>query len=192
MMFYTYLHSRASDNLPFYIGKGVGKRAWKTTKRNNHWNNVRAKHGVKVEIVAHWQTEQDALDHEKFLIWCFRDMGFDLANIAEGGQPGPVTRGMPKTDEHKAKIAAAHLGRPKRKHSAEARAKKSAAATGRVMPEEVRKKIGAANAGRTRTAETKALISLIKRNISQETREKMSASAKARCAKKASFKSLGE
>ena len=191
MMYYTYLHRRADDLKPFYIGKGVGKRAWKTSKRNNHWNNVRAKHGLEVEIVAQWKTEQEALDHEKFLIWCFRDMGFDLANIAEGGEPGPVTRGMPKTDEHKAKIAAAHLGRPKQKHSAEARAKKSAAATGRVMPEEVRKKIGAANAGKKRTAETKALIALVKRNVSQETRAKMSASAKARCARAAQLKLKG-
>lgn len=192
MMYYTYLHRRASDNLPFYIGKGVGSRAWKTSKRNRHWRHVQQKHGVKVEIVASWTTEQEALDHEKFLIWCFRDMGFDLANIAEGGQPGPVTRGLPKSAEHKAKIAAAHLGKPKKKHSAESRARKSAAATGRVLPEEVRKKIGAANAGKTRTAETRALISRVKREISQETREKMSASAKARCARTAQLKSTGK
>jgi hypothetical protein len=190
-VFYTYLHRRADDLKPFYIGKGNGKRAWKINQRNRHWRHVHAKHGFKVEIVAHWPTEQEALDHEKFLILCFRDMGFDLANIAEGGQPGPVTRSMPKTAEHKAKIAAAHLGKPKRKHSAESRAKKSAAAMGRVMPEEVRRKIGAANTGKKRSAETRAQISRTKKMASQETREKMSASAKARCARTAQLKSTG-
>lgn len=186
MLYYTYLHRRASDGLPFYIGKGAGNRAWKTSKRNPHWRHTVAKHGRNVEVLAHWGTEQEALEHERFLIECFRDMGFPMVNIAEGGNPGPVTRGMPKSSEHRAKIAAAHLGKPKRRHTEESRARKSAAAIGRVMPEEVRKKIGAANKGKKRSPEACARIAEAKKSISQETRAKMSEAAKARCARASS------
>ena len=85
MMYYTYLHRRASDNLPFYVGKGHGDRAHQRYSRSKHWSSIVEKHGLKTELVAHWPTEQEALDHEKFLILCFRDMGFELCNKTDGG-----------------------------------------------------------------------------------------------------------
>jgi hypothetical protein len=72
-MYYTYLHRRESDNKPFYIGKGLGKRAWAHRGRNDYWARTVAKHGLKVEIVAEWKTEEEAFEHEKFLISCFRE-----------------------------------------------------------------------------------------------------------------------
>jgi hypothetical protein len=84
-MFYTYAHYRP-DNSVFYIGKGRGRRAWAKDNRNPHWRNVVAKHGEpKVEVLAQWATEEEAFEHEKFLIWCFRDMGQSMANITGGG-----------------------------------------------------------------------------------------------------------
>lgn len=84
-MFYTYAHYKP-DNSVFYIGKGRGRRAWAKDNRNPHWRNVVLKHGEpKIEVLAQWVTEQEALDHEKFLIWCFRDMGQSMANITDGG-----------------------------------------------------------------------------------------------------------
>ena len=85
-MFYTYLHRRASDGQPFYVGKGMGRRAWAAQNRNQHWKNTRAKHGVKVEVLAHWPTEAEAFEHEQFLIWCFKDMGCKLVNQTGGGE----------------------------------------------------------------------------------------------------------
>lgn len=84
-MFYTYLHRRADDLKPFYIGKGSGRRAWKADKRSAEWMQTKAKHGLLVEIVAHWPTEAEALTHERFLIACFRDMGYSLCNKNSGG-----------------------------------------------------------------------------------------------------------
>ena len=84
-MYYTYLHRRESDNKPFYIGKGLGKRAWAHRGRNDYWARTVAKHGLKVEIVAEWKTEEEAFEHEKFLISCFRDMGHELVNLTDGG-----------------------------------------------------------------------------------------------------------
>ncbi len=98
MLHYTYLHSRASDGKPFYVGKGVRNRAWSHKNRNPHWQRTVAKHGVIVEILAKWPTEQEALDHEIFLIKCLKCIGHSLVNMTEGGQgkygwkPSPETR----------------------------------------------------------------------------------------------------
>lgn len=92
-MFYTYAHYKP-DNSVFYIGKGQRHRAWSVKDRNPYWRNVVAKHkNHKVEILAEWPTEQEAFDHEKFLIWCFRDMGKTMS------------------DEHRAIISATHKGK---------------------------------------------------------------------------------
>jgi hypothetical protein len=116
-MHYTYLHRRESDNAPFYIGKGKGKRAWAHASRNQHWKNTVAKHGLKVEIVAEWDDEEMAFEHEKFLIACFRDMGHQLVNITDGGEgvSGFVGfwSGKKQSDEHKAKNSSALTGKKK-------------------------------------------------------------------------------
>lgn len=84
-MFYTYAHYKP-DNSVFYIGKGRGRRAWAKDNRNPHWRNVVAKHGEhKVEVLAQWPTEQEAFEHEIFLIETFKLMGFALSNITFGG-----------------------------------------------------------------------------------------------------------
>lgn len=104
-MFYTYAHYKP-DNSVFYIGKGRGRRAWAKDNRNPHWRHVVAKHGEhKVEVLAQWPTEQEAFEHEKFLIWCFRKMGCSMANITDGGD-GPS--GYRHTDETKAKLSLHH------------------------------------------------------------------------------------
>lgn len=85
-VFYTYIHRRESDDKPFYVGKGRGKRAWHQNKRNSYWRNTVAKHGLKVEICAYWATEEQAFEHEKFLIEHFRDLGMPLVNLTDGGE----------------------------------------------------------------------------------------------------------
>ena len=51
---------------------------------------------------------------------------------------------------------------------------------GKMLSEEVKAKISKANAGRKRTAETRAKISAVMRNLSQETRRRMSEAGKKR------------
>ena len=82
MKFYTYLHRTKDTNKVFYIGKGQGRRCKLSTNRNVWWHRKVAKHGgFVVEIAAHWATEIEALEHEKFLIDCFDVMGVTLTNI---------------------------------------------------------------------------------------------------------------
>jgi hypothetical protein len=106
-MFYTYAHTKP-DGTIFYIGKGMGLRAWKKTRRNPHWKNIVSKYkDYNVEILANWNTEKEALDHEILLISCFRDMGYKLANMTDGGEG---TSGLKLTEEHKQKIGDAQRG----------------------------------------------------------------------------------
>ena len=53
MNFYTYSHSKPNGSI-FYIGKGVGDRAWQKDNRNPHWHRTVDKYGYKVEVLAKW------------------------------------------------------------------------------------------------------------------------------------------
>jgi hypothetical protein len=98
MTFCTYAHTKP-DGTIFYIGKGSHTRAHSAKGRNVHWNNVVNKYGsFGVDILANWKTEEDAFSHEILLISCFRDMGYVLANISEGGLG---SKGFRHTEEHK-------------------------------------------------------------------------------------------
>lgn len=86
MSFYTYGHYTESGVL-FYIGKGQKARAFDKTGRSDYWKSVSKKHGLKVEMFAQWETEQEAFDHERFLISCFRDdLKLKLCNFTDGGE----------------------------------------------------------------------------------------------------------
>jgi len=121
MMYYTYLHRRASDGQPFYIGKGFGRRAWSVQNRNQHWRRTTAKHGLKVDVLAQWETEAEAFEHEKFLIWCFRDMGCNLVNMTDGGEG---QSGWIPSQETRQRISAANKGRRNSPEAAAAQAEK--------------------------------------------------------------------
>lgn len=169
-MFYTYAHYKP-DNSVFYIGKGQGRRAWAKDNRNPHWRHIVAKHGEhKVEVLSQWPTEQEAFEHEKFLIWCFRDMGHSLANIANGGEG---CSGLVHKDAVKQKISETHKGKklsPEqiemirqsstgRKHSEEIKAHLQKINKERVLTEDQRKRIRAAHIGREISEETRKKIS---------------------------------
>lgn len=106
-MFFTYAHYKPEGGL-FYIGKGKRRRAYAMDGRNSHWQNIVNKYGrPHVELLARWDTEIEALDHEKLLISCFRDMGYKLANKADGGTGAS---GYKFTDEQKKNLSLAHMG----------------------------------------------------------------------------------
>jgi len=83
---YVYVHIRASDHLPFYVGKGTGKRAWSSASRTRWWNSIRAKHGWIVEIVGRDLSEKEAHALEVRMIAQFRREGFPLCNMTDGGE----------------------------------------------------------------------------------------------------------
>jgi len=192
-MFYTYAHYKP-DNSVFYIGKGRGRRAWSVKDRNPHWRNVVAKHGAhKVEVLAHWPTEQEAFKHEKFLISCFRDMGYSIANITNGGDG---CSGLVHTDAVKQKISQIHKGKKLsveqiemirksstgRKHSDETKAYLKKINKERVLTEKQQQQIRSAHVGKPLSEETKKKISLahMGKKLSEEHRAIISKAHKGR------------
>jgi hypothetical protein len=151
--FYTYLHRCNDDGQVFYIGKGKQRRAWAASKRSQHWNNVVAKHGHTVEILAKWKTEAEAFEHEMFLIACFRDLGAPLVNRTDGGEGASGYVHTPKTRAQMSVSAKGHAV------SIERRAKIRAFMTGRTLSAEHREKVRQSKLGHVVSAETRAKLS---------------------------------
>ena len=102
MHYCTYAHHQP-DGALFYIGKGSVGRAHSSAGRNIIWKRTVEKHGgFSVEILGRWASEQEAFDHEIFLIETLRDMGIPLVNIAAGGMG---STGFRHSDKHKASLA---------------------------------------------------------------------------------------
>jgi hypothetical protein len=80
----------------------MDKRAWSHRYRNKWWTSIAAKVGFDVQILARWDDEESAFEHEKLLISCFRDLGYSLVNIADGGQ-GPS--GLRHSEATRAKLS---------------------------------------------------------------------------------------
>lgn len=158
-MFYTYAHYTPQGRL-FYIGKGHGKRAHTFYDRNRLWKSTVATHGLpNVQILANWTVEEEALDHEKLLISCFRDLGYELANLTDGGEG---FAGYKPTKEQIEKMRLSKIGKPTWNKgiplSAEVKQKLSIArkgnkfALGHKVSEASRKLMGIKNIGRPASA----------------------------------------
>ena len=99
MYYTTYAHYKPDGSM-FYIGKGTTSRAHSSAGRNVVWKRTVEKHGgFSVEILGRWETEQEAFNHEIFLIDTIKKMGIPLVNIADGGLG---SSGFRHTEEHKA------------------------------------------------------------------------------------------
>ena len=153
---YTYAHSKP-DGTIFYIGKGIGRRAY-SKNRNDYWKRIVAKYGYEVQILAYWDTEKEALNHEVLLIACMKDMGIELCNLTEGGEGAT---GYQHSEEHKASLKGNTYGASTwgltfkgKKHSEESRAKMSYMRIGNknkagtTLSEESKAKISASNLGK--------------------------------------------
>jgi len=82
--FCVYIHYRASDNTPFYIGKGTRSRPKSTIGRNVYWKRIVDKHGYYIKILRADLTEQYAFKVEKRLIALYKSRGKFLTNMTDG------------------------------------------------------------------------------------------------------------
>lgn len=93
----VYIHRKADDGVPFYVGKAtlkkrrgklVMERPYCRTSRSQWWHRTVAKHGLAVEIVAMFPTDAAAQAHEMALI---EEIGRanlgkgSLINLTDGG-----------------------------------------------------------------------------------------------------------
>jgi hypothetical protein len=165
--FYTYAHYNKANNKIFYIGKGKKNRFKSTYKRSSYWNGVANKYGFEPKILAYWNTEKEAFEHEKVLIACFKDMGYKLTNLTDGGEGtaspkvSESAKKRPKrtlSEETKNKIGLAHLGQ---KRSLQACQNMSKAASKRTVfnrppcKEETKEKIKQKLLGRVMSEESR-------------------------------------
>lgn len=156
-MFYTYAHTKP-DGTIFYIGKGYGRRAWKTYGRNKHWKAIVEKYkNFNVKILANWKTEKEAFQHEILLIDCFKQLNYSLANKTNGGEGSSGYKHLEKTklkmkhvtsDETKQKISIARKGKY---------AGKNHPRYGKVVAESVRQKMKLANLGGENNPKTRRI-----------------------------------
>ena len=188
MKHYTYLHRCEDDmNRIFYVGKGSGNRDKSHLYRNKHWHGIVSKHGLYVEKIALWKTHEEALEHEKFLIWCFRDMGISLCNMTNGGdgafgfkhsdQTKEIIRisstGRNPTEETRKKISLSKIGNKAKlgyKNSEEHKAKTASIWKGKKLSEEHKLKLSLAKKGKkwseqTRLKMLEAKLKKVKNNV---------------------------
>jgi group I intron endonuclease len=157
--FYTYLHSKP-DGSVFYIGKGLGDRVTSKENRNVHWHRTVQKYGYEPKVLAQWASEEEAFEHERFLIACFRDMGAKLVNMTNGGEGSAGYRWSEEQRAMNPKRFGQDNPMHGRKQSAEAKEKIRQLALGRKISDETRKRIAAALTGRQFSAEHARKLSI--------------------------------
>ena len=119
--YYIYLHIKATNGEPFYVGKGCANRAYSKTSRNKFWNHIVNKYNYEVLILENNLIKEDALTKEKYWINRIgrRDLkNGPLVNMTDGGDG---STGVKFSEEAKIKLKNAHLGR---KYSEEINKKK--------------------------------------------------------------------
>jgi len=188
MEYYTYAYFD-ENNIPYYIGKGKGKRAWD----KNH--SVLMPPNERIVILKNNLTEEDAFKHEIYLIEILgrKSQGTGiLENMHSGGcqpsgfiQHSEETKSMMRLRRHsektKKKIGESSKGRPCKE---EVKQKLSKLWTGRKLTEDTKNKISKSHRGKKLSEETKRRMSDAKKQMSEETKRKMSEKAKLREAKK--------
>lgn len=156
--FYVYAYI-GTDNLPYYIGKGCNKRAW----RKRPLETQPPTDLSKIVILEHNLSEIGAFALERrYILWYGRqDIGTGiLLNLTNGGEGAS---GKVHTANTRSKMSKSRRGRPHSKEHAEAISKASIGKLGtnlgKKFTDEHKAKISAAHKGKTFSAESRAKMS---------------------------------
>jgi hypothetical protein len=107
---YIYFHKRADDGVVFYVGIGIGRRAYRESNRSQFWKRIAEKHGFTIEFPHKELTQDEAKQLEIHYISAFGriDRGTGtLCNMTDGGDG---RTGYKCTDETKEKMRKAATG----------------------------------------------------------------------------------
>jgi len=184
--FYTYQYLR-EDGTAYYIGKGSNDRAFHRTK-----GAVRPPKDRSRVLIQYWGSEPEAFEMEKYYIRLFgrKDNGTGiLRNMTDGGENPPRPKKgrkvSPWSVQSRARHATALTPEVRRKIGDASRGNTNR--RGVVLSQETKNKISMSKAGNTQPRyaveqRANALRGKSRPPFSQETRNKMSAAAKARWA----------
>ena len=84
-LFYIYQHIRLDTNIPFYVGKGKGSRAYIKFNRNKKWKNLTKTVPYRVEFLHKNLTEEESFVKEIEIIRTFKLKNWCECNIHPGG-----------------------------------------------------------------------------------------------------------
>lgn len=89
--FYVYHWINDDSNMPFYVGKGSGRRYRETKKgsRNPWFDRIVAKHKCHPEIIIDNLTEEEAFRLEVQKEKEYKEAGYELCNIIPCGSAPP-------------------------------------------------------------------------------------------------------
>lgn len=128
---YVYTLTDPRNGMPFYVGKGVGRRchfhAWEartSTRSTKKLNKIRKIQSLGLNIIVRKVEEnvshEQAKDLECLLIAEMRDIGIDLTNLTDGGDGREGYKASPETiaktrhkwtDEQKKRISESLKGK---------------------------------------------------------------------------------
>jgi len=120
----VYRHIRLDTNVPFYIGKGLNKRAFSKRDRNQYWHNIVNKYGYEVEIMLEGLTNENAIIKEKEFIKLYKVLGYCEANLTNGGEG---LSGLKHTVAARKKMSDANKNRKREPHTLKTKRKLSKA-----------------------------------------------------------------
>jgi hypothetical protein len=175
----VYIHKKKSDNIEFYIGKGIrNKRPYEKNKRSNHWKNIVNKYGYYVEILEDFLSNEEAKKIEIYYIEKFGRLdkkNGNLINKTDGGDGGATRNGYINSESTRKNISKALKNRifsEEHKEKIKISSKKRPAVT-----EETRKKLSEKLKNRIFSEETRLKL---KKPKSEEHKKNLSISGKGR------------
>jgi hypothetical protein len=139
--FYVYVDYTNPGHVPFYVGKGNQSRV-KNFKRSSKHKNISNKHGIERLVIIETPDESEAFEYEQLLIAKLHTFVNDpeapsvACNFTIGGEGASNP-----SAETRRKLSEASRRRKYKSHSAETKAKMSAAKRGKTLSEEQKQEI---------------------------------------------------
>lgn len=112
-IFYVYEWFKVETGEVFYVGKGSNDRYRVTRNRNKHFKRVYNEYECDVRIIHENLTEEEAYELEAHVIKKYREAGYGLTNMSDGGKGGAT--GVVRDEEYRNKFRGSNnpmYGRP--------------------------------------------------------------------------------